>query len=249
MRSAALSSLLIDEYPLILLPTLAQVIGLNEAIFCQQVHYWCQLYRQQKDKRHYHKGRWWVYNTDEQWCETNFTFWSPATVKRARTSAKQQGVLLVDRFNLKAYDRTNWYSIDRKRLNEKYTNWATGQNDQMDQVTMTRSNGSDRPDAAGQDDQIDQGVLTPPIPETTRELTEIIQNWPTVQAELEMIVPASVWQMHQFHRNKPIAAKNGSATISCRDPDWHKTQDQWTDRTLSGILGRGVRVVWTEEGT
>lgn len=78
----------------------------------------------------------------------------------------------------------------------------------------------------------------------------LIDEYPLILLPtLAQVIGLNEWQMHQFHRNKPIAAKNGSATISCRDPDWHKTQDQWTDRTLSGILGRGVRVVWTEEGT
>ena len=35
-------SLLIDDYPLIVLPALAEEIGLNEAIFLQQLNYWSQ---------------------------------------------------------------------------------------------------------------------------------------------------------------------------------------------------------------
>jgi len=34
------SSLLIAVPPLIVLPTLATLVGLNEAIFLQQLHYW-----------------------------------------------------------------------------------------------------------------------------------------------------------------------------------------------------------------
>ncbi len=34
------SSLLIEESPLQVLPSLAKAIGLNEAIFAQQLHYW-----------------------------------------------------------------------------------------------------------------------------------------------------------------------------------------------------------------
>ena len=35
--------LLIDEPPLMVLPSLAAVIGLNEAIMLQQIHYWLGL--------------------------------------------------------------------------------------------------------------------------------------------------------------------------------------------------------------
>ncbi|MFE7378378.1 hypothetical protein ACFU6E_27870 [Bacillus cereus] len=35
-----MSKLLIYEKPLIVLPGLIKVVGLNEAIFLQQVHYW-----------------------------------------------------------------------------------------------------------------------------------------------------------------------------------------------------------------
>ena len=35
-----MSNLLIHEEPLLVLPGLASRIGLNEAIFLQQIHYW-----------------------------------------------------------------------------------------------------------------------------------------------------------------------------------------------------------------
>lgn len=52
---------------LLLFPSLAQLIGLNEAIVLQQVHFWmCVNWENEKDKSgyqtHLHDGRWWVYN-------------------------------------------------------------------------------------------------------------------------------------------------------------------------------------------
>ena len=35
-----MSNLLIDDYPILVLPKLANEIGLNEAIVLQQMHYW-----------------------------------------------------------------------------------------------------------------------------------------------------------------------------------------------------------------
>ena len=41
-----LSNQLIDDYPILVLPKLAEKIGLNEAIILQQIHYWL------KDSKH-----------------------------------------------------------------------------------------------------------------------------------------------------------------------------------------------------
>jgi hypothetical protein len=53
--------LLIDESPFQFQPSLAATLGLNEAIFIQQTHYWLQRTKHERD------GRWWVYNTMEAW--------------------------------------------------------------------------------------------------------------------------------------------------------------------------------------
>ncbi|WP_156967307.1 hypothetical protein [Ureibacillus sinduriensis] len=46
---------LIDESPLLILPTLARKVGLNEAIILQQIHYWNQR------SRNIREGHTWVY--------------------------------------------------------------------------------------------------------------------------------------------------------------------------------------------
>ena len=65
-----ISPLLINEPPLQVLPSLAQKIGLNEAIIVQQVHYWLN----PKFNKNYFEGRNWVWNTYEQW-QQQFPFW------------------------------------------------------------------------------------------------------------------------------------------------------------------------------
>ena len=59
------SKLLLNTYPLIVLPELAQAIGLHEAIVLQQLHYWIEINR--KADRNSHNGRYWTYNTYESW--------------------------------------------------------------------------------------------------------------------------------------------------------------------------------------
>lgn len=104
-----MSSLLIQCEPLQVLPSLAKAIGLNEAIFLQQLHYWLQR------SKHEHDGRVWVYNTFGEW-QTQFPFWSLRTVNRIAASLVKRKLLLVHKFNEKDWDRKNWYSIDYEAL-------------------------------------------------------------------------------------------------------------------------------------
>ena len=52
-----LSNQLIDDYPILVLPKLAEKIGLNEAIILQQIHYWL------KDSKHKYDNKNWIYNS------------------------------------------------------------------------------------------------------------------------------------------------------------------------------------------
>ena len=157
------NNLLLDEYPLLVLPALAKAIGLNEAIVLQQVHYWLKNNeRNGKDETHFRDGQWWTFNTYSNWQKTDFPFWSVKTVQRTFDNLRDAGLLLVGRFNRKAYDKTNWYTIDYERL-VKMTSGLTGQNDQMDWDKMTK--------ATSQNDQMDWDKMTRPIPETNQRQT------------------------------------------------------------------------------
>ncbi len=109
------SSLLIGGYPLMVLPRLAVLIGLNEAIVLQQVHYWI---RQNIDMCHQHDGRFWCYNSYEKWQKENFPFWSINTVKRTFKRLVDQGLLITGNFNRLKIDRTLWFTIDYQRMEE-----------------------------------------------------------------------------------------------------------------------------------
>jgi DnaD/phage-associated family protein len=142
-----MSKLLINEEPLQVLPSLAKAIGLNEAIFLQQVHYWLA------KSKHRHDGRVWIYNTVEDWVK-QFPFWSDKTIRRIIANLRKSGLLITtDEYNKRSFDNTLWYTIDHDKLKELEI--ASGQVDQ----TMW----SDCPD--------DVVNLTRPIPENTTENT------------------------------------------------------------------------------
>ena len=109
------SKLLINEYPLQLLPSLAKAIGLNEAIFLQQVQYWLNNARKGKDTRKFEDNRWWVYNNYDEWKE-NFPWWSYSTIRRIVNNLEDKKLIISHQRNARSWDHTKWYTIDYDEL-------------------------------------------------------------------------------------------------------------------------------------
>ncbi|MDR7001360.1 conserved phage C-terminal domain-containing protein [Neobacillus niacini] len=104
-----MSNLLVYENPMMVIPSLANMIGLNEAIVLQQLHYWVD------KSTHIIEGRKWIYNTYNDWQE-QFSFWSLSTIKRIFRSLEDQGLLLSGNWNTSKMDKTKWYTIEYERL-------------------------------------------------------------------------------------------------------------------------------------
>lgn len=103
------SKLLIDDYPIQVLPKLAVEIGLNEAIILQQIHYWLN------QSKHFYDDKKWIYNTYEDWNE-QFPFWSVMTIRRTITSLEKQNLIISANYNKAGFDKTRWYSIDYEEV-------------------------------------------------------------------------------------------------------------------------------------
>ena len=166
-----MSKLIRDEPPLMLLPQLAVQIGVNEAIVLQQVHYWMERYREKGDKKHFHDGRYWVYNTPEGWQKDNFPFWCKRTIRRAIDSLRkpykpkagekkvERGpLLLAENYNRKGYDKTLWYSIDYEEVYKV-----------VNSDDLSKSECPKWTDGRGKNGQMDVAKMDRPIPETTRD--------------------------------------------------------------------------------
>lgn len=104
-----MNKLLLDESPILVLPSLAKKVGLNEAIFLQQLHYWL------KDSSHLNDGCAWIYNTYEDWQE-QFPFWSVSTIRRIITKLENANLLVIGNFNKLKIDKTKWYRINYEVL-------------------------------------------------------------------------------------------------------------------------------------
>ncbi|MBO0385649.1 conserved phage C-terminal domain-containing protein [Staphylococcus haemolyticus] len=145
-----MSNLLIDDYPILVLPNLATEIGLNEAIVLQQMHYWL------KKSNHNYDGRRWIYNSYKEW-EQHFPFWSNATIRRTISSLEKQELLFVDNYNKAGFDNTKWYSIDYFKLEGVSKRLA-----QNEQTTCSK-----RADAVAQNEQTNTRDYTEITTETT----------------------------------------------------------------------------------
>ncbi len=96
----------------------ATVLGLHEAIIIHQIQYWINIYETKQDANHFRDGRWWVYNTYEEW-QAQFPFLCLRTIKYIIKKLSNYGIILkTGQYNKMGIDRTNWYSIDEDRLAE-----------------------------------------------------------------------------------------------------------------------------------
>ena len=83
----SIGKLLIDDQPLQVLPSLAEAIGLNESLVLQQIHW---LLSRSKKKI---SGKYWVFNTYEEWRDKHFRFFSLSTVRRTIKNLEDLGLI------------------------------------------------------------------------------------------------------------------------------------------------------------
>lgn len=103
------NKLLLDESPLLVLPNLAVIFGVMDALILQQVHYWLQ------KSEHVFEERKWIYNSYPEWAK-QLPFVSESAIKRTFLELESQGVILSGMFAEDRRDRAKWYTIDYVRL-------------------------------------------------------------------------------------------------------------------------------------
>ena len=174
--------LLYTKEPIVINPIAAEVLGVNEAIIVQQIHYWLNI--NEKAKINFHKGKYWTYNTYENWQKTNFRFLSVSTLKRIFKKLVTKGILITDNFNKAKYDRTLWVTINYEKLDELLSKYEEeNKNEKSEEIeenveistkyqndTMSNFNKVSKWNYGKyQVDTMESSKLTPPIPETNSE--------------------------------------------------------------------------------
>lgn len=108
-----MSNLLLDERPLIVLPSLAAMLNsLDEAVILQQIHYWIE------KRQNYREGRYWVYNSMENWMQQFPWIKSRTTLTRYFNNLEKKGLLITGNYNKDGFDKTKWYTIDYSTLSD-----------------------------------------------------------------------------------------------------------------------------------
>lgn len=130
-------SLLISEPPLQVLPTLAVKIGLNGALFLQQLHYW--ILRSDNVR----ENTVWVYKSLDEWIEDDFPFMSKSTLKRTISDLKKADLIITKTFNKMKIDKTNWYTINYKKIESM--SLPRGQNEPSIGSKWTYAEGQNEP--------------------------------------------------------------------------------------------------------
>jgi hypothetical protein len=168
------SRVLINEPPILLLPSLAVEIGVNEAMVLQQIHYWLM---NERNKNRF-DGHVWVRNTYDQWGR-QFPFWGEKTLRRTFTSLEEMQ-LIHSHLSYEEYRKTKFYTIQYNNVEklglESHSDMnvttptvsdvsgsASGQNDRIDKVKLGKNRISGPPSG-----QIDQTQLV----KMTRSYTE-----------------------------------------------------------------------------
>lgn len=160
------SKKLIDERAILLFPSLAKQIGLNNAIFIQQLHFWCDI----ADELGYgklHNGERWVYKTAQEWKEKDFPFWSVVTIRRIINSLHDQGLIHAMYLDDDKWNRTLFY-----RINYSHCALASDQIDNMQVIKQMTSKSSKRSNGSDQNDE----MLSENTTKSTSEITTDIIN-------------------------------------------------------------------------
>jgi len=151
------SKYLEEDHPIIIKRNIARALQSDrQAYFLQQVKYWIGVnMRKPKNQAYYNDGRWWMYNTLDEWHD-QFPWLSVMTIRRIIDELKKNGLLITGNYNKKKYDKTVWYSIDERKLDELIDEHMT--------VCSKRTHGS------VQNEHMDLVKKNTPIPEITQEI-------------------------------------------------------------------------------
>ena len=132
-----MSKKLIEERAILLFPSLAVEIGLNNAIFLQQLHFWCDI----ADELGYgveHEGVRWIYKTAQEWRLKDFPFWSVVTIRRIINELHDKELIHAKYLNTDKWNRTLYY-----RINYQHPLIASDQIDHMEVIKKITSKSSD----------------------------------------------------------------------------------------------------------
>ena len=91
----------------------AYEVGVNAAILLENIAHWIEHNRANEDKKSFHDGRYWTYNSMKAFSEL-FPYLKPNTIRTALKKLKDADLIIAGNYNKLAYDRTQWYALTEK---------------------------------------------------------------------------------------------------------------------------------------
>ena len=92
---------------------IARDYDVDTAIILNSIHYWVS--RSAANKKHFHDGRYWFYNTREAWVEL-FPYWTVKQLRRILGNAEKSGLIITGNYNKRANDKTKWYTLSDEAM-------------------------------------------------------------------------------------------------------------------------------------
>lgn len=245
MRSK--SSLLIQEPPLQVLPSLVKVTSLNEAIFLQQLHYWINANGHEKD------GQRWIYNTYSDWGK-QMPWWNQRTIVRIIDSLRDRGLIeTTSKYNKLAMDRTLWYSINYDAV-EQLTSIVTECHDACESTTAIVTECHDHHDKLSQcyHDNL-SSPITREYQETTTERGDHVTlpvNHPSPPPSSQTGDPYMDIAWAKSKGGKRFLSQRQTALMAIQSelPDLRLTPEQFTALVDCHLIEKGTKVLADSEG-
>ena len=111
---------LMDEYPILVYPSLAVALGVNRAIVFQQLHFLLNGQKEAKNAYNFIDGKWWVYNSYQEWHDSYFAWLAPVTLKGIFNSLEDDGLIISMQSVKNPSDRRKWYTINYEAWDKFY---------------------------------------------------------------------------------------------------------------------------------
>jgi len=129
--------LLLNERPLQVLPTLAAIFGINEAIAIQQIHWVITIKHEHQDDKTFYEDFMWCKYTLVQWGE-KMPWLSGSSIFRLFKKLENEGIVKTVQPYASSRDQTKWYRIDydvlhvrSKTASSQFDDLPSSQNDQI----------------------------------------------------------------------------------------------------------------------
>ena len=109
-----MGSLLYDDPPRVISPTLAGLIGERAALLLQQFPFLTSGSRTDREK--FKEGKWWTYDSFPDLRKKYFPWWSERKIQSVVASLVEKELLVIGHFAHHPSDRRNWYAVDHAKL-------------------------------------------------------------------------------------------------------------------------------------